>query len=104
MVKAGTIRLIGDSFPRGVFDEPGGSWRDVYCTIRSVSQTEAYEAMGHGLSPEYRFVLAHDFEYQGEKMCEYDGQLYRIIRTYAPDGSDGIELTVERMEGNAYVG
>lgn len=103
MIKATTVRLIGDSMARGVFDPPGGSWRDVYCTIRSVSQTEAYEAMSHGLDVEYRIRLEHDFEYQGEKFCELDGQLYRIIRPWAGE-ADGIELTLARVEGNSYVG
>ena len=74
--------------------------RTVKCTELGVSMTEAYQAMGLGLSPEMKIVLAHDFEYGGEPLCEVHGVRFRIIRTYITE-DDGIELTVQREAGNA---
>ena len=56
--------------------------------------------MGIGLNPEMKVILSHDFEYQGESLCEVKGIRYRIIRTYATE-TDGIELTLQRVAGNA---
>ena len=61
---------------------------------------EAYQAMGIGLNPELKVILAHDFEYLGERKCELAGMRYNIIRTYITE-TDGIELTLQREAGNA---
>lgn len=96
MVRADVLTLIsGIPEARGRFEEVSEVRRVVYCTIRSVGMREAYEAMSHGLRPEWVFVLSHSFEYRGEKECEYKGVRYRIIRTYVTE-ADGIELTAER--------
>jgi len=80
---------------RGIFEEKQEERREVFCTIKSVGMREAYEAMGAGFHPEKVFRLAHAFEYQDEKRCEYKGIEYRIIRTYVTD-DNGIEITAER--------
>ena len=85
---------------RGRFDSPIETPRDVYCTVRSVGMREAYEAMSHGLRPEWVFELTHSFEYQGEKLCEYRGVRYHVLRTYITE-ADGIEITVERGNDHA---
>ena len=101
MMKAGIVTLIGESpEARGVLDEKTESTRDVYCTVRSVGQSEIYQARATGLSPELKLILAHDFEYQGEALCEVDSVRYSILRTYVTE-TDGIELTLERVRGNA---
>ena len=103
MVRADIVTLIGDlPGAHGVLDAPMQSFRDVYCEVKSVSQTEAYQARATGLNPEFRLVLSHSFEYKGEQRCTFRGINYRIIRTYMTE-SDGIELTVQREEGNAHV-
>lgn len=101
MLHADVLTLIAETpAEKGVFDTATQTERQVLCTVRSVGMREAYEAMGHGLHPEWVFVLAHDFEYQGEIKCAYHGVNYRVIRTYVTE-SDGIEITVERS--NAHV-
>lgn len=96
MVRADVLTLIADSpAAHGRFDAPTEQRRQVYCTVRSVGMRESYEAMSHGLRPEYVFVLTHSFEYSGEKRCEFHGVTYHVIRTYVNE-SDGIEITVER--------
>jgi len=96
MVRADVLTLITDS-PKahGRFDAPTEERRQVYCTVRSVGMREAYEAMSHGLRPEWVFQLTHSFEYQGEKRCIFRNEEYHVIRTYVTD-ADGIEITVER--------
>lgn len=103
MVRADVVILIAERpNAHGVFDDPLLDYRDVYCEVKSVSQTEAYQARATGLNPEFRLVLSHSFEYKGEKLCEFRNIRYNIIRTYVNE-SDGIELTVQRVEGNADV-
>lgn len=96
MVRADVLTLISETpEAHGRFDEPTETRRDVYCTVRSVGMREAYEALSHGLRPEWVFVLTHSFEYQGEKRCEFRGLPYTVLRTYVTE-ADGIEITVER--------
>ena len=101
MLKANVLTLISVSpEAAGVGTEPTESTRDVYCTVRSIGQQEAYLAMGQGLNPELKVILAHDFEYEGEGLCELDGVRYEILRTYITE-TDGIELTLQRVSRNA---
>lgn len=96
MVRADVLTLIVESpQAHGVHESITASERTVLCTVRSVGMTESYTAMGHGLAPEWVFVLTHAFEYEGEKRCRFQGVDYRIIRTYVTE-ADSIELTVER--------
>ena len=96
MVRADVITLIEEiQGAHGRFDEASELRRQVFCTVRSVGMRESYEALSHGLRPEWVFVLTHSFEYQGEKRIEYHGDEYTVLRTYVTD-ADGIEITVER--------
>ena len=101
MMKAGIATLIRVSpEAEGVGTERAEIRRDVYCTVRSIGMQEAYQAMATGLNPEMKIILAHDFEYQDEPLLEYAGKRYTILRTYITE-ADGIELTVQRVTGNA---
>lgn len=100
MVKADVLTLIKETpASHGRFDTSTETQRTVYCTVRSVGMREAYEALSHGLAPEWVFVLTHDFEYEGEKRCIFRGVEYRVLRTYVNE-NDGIEITVERGNQN----
>jgi len=101
MMKANVVDLITVSpEAAGVGTEPTEVKRTVYCTIRSIGMQEAYQAMGIGLNPELKVILAHDFEYGGERLCEIMGVRYRVLRVYVTE-TDGIELTLQREAGNA---
>ena len=101
MMKANVADLIAVSpEAAGVGTDPVETKRTVYCTVKSIGMQEAYQAMGIGLNPELKIVLAHDFEYGGEPLCEIGGERYRILRTYITE-TDGIELTLQRVDGNA---
>lgn len=96
MQRADIIYLIGETpAAHGVFATHTQVKRKVYCQIRSVGRSEMYQAMSAGHVPEYIFALSHNFEYKNEKLAEYNGELFNIIRTYATP-TNGIDLTVER--------
>ena len=101
MMKSDVLYLIReDPAAHGVGVDPAETSRKVYCTLKSIGQQEAYQAMGQGLRPELKVILAHDFEYGGEAYCELNGVRYFILRTYITE-ADGIELTLQRVTGNA---
>jgi SPP1 family predicted phage head-tail adaptor len=100
MMKANVVDLITVSPEAGgVGTEPTETKRTVYCTVKSIGQQEAYLAMGQGLNPELKVILAHDFEYEGEGLCELEGVRYEILRTYITE-VDGIELILQRVARN----
>lgn len=68
--------------------------RQVFCRKASIGQKEFYQAHALGLQPEMKFVLADHLEYQGETLVEYDGQRFRLLRTYRT--GQELELTVYR--------
>lgn len=104
MVRADTVILVEEKpGAHGVFDEPELVTRKAYCDVKSVGQTEAYQARAAGLNPELRLRIPHTFDYHGERRCIFRGVQYEIIRTYM-DENDGIELTIQRIDGNAAVG
>ena len=101
MVRANVADLITVSpEAAGVGTEPEETKRAVFCTVKSIGQQEAYLAMGQGLNPEWKVIVPHDFEYEGERLCEIGGVRYDILRTYITE-TDGIELTLQRVARNA---
>lgn len=94
MWRQGVLKLISETpGAHGIFDQPTENERMVFCVIRSVGSQEYYRAMENDLHPVLVFRLADYAEYQGEKICEFEDERYRVIRTYC-DGQ-AIELTVE---------
>ena len=62
--------------------------REVFCDKASIGQREFYQAHAVGLQPEMKLVLADHLDYNGEQLVEYDGQRFRVLRTYR----SGMEL------------
>ena len=56
--------------------------REVFCDNASIGQKEFYQAHAVGLKPEMKLVLADHLDYNGEQMVEYEGQRFRVLRTY----------------------
>ena len=73
------------------------NYREVFCQVDSVTQSEFFEGGRNGLNPEYRFTMFFA-DYQGERTVEYNGRRYGIYRTYQPR-TDIIELYAERKGG-----
>lgn len=94
------LKLIGENpAAHGVFEQYAPTERTVFCTVRSVGMSEAYQALSYGLHPQFVFTLSDYTDYQGEKICEYKGTRYRIVRTYR--NNQGIELTAEEVTHDA---
>lgn len=102
MTRAKAAYLIAESpAAHGIFDEPTETKRKIYCTEKSVGQTEVYQARATGLNPELKLILPHAFDYKGEKKLEYAGERWDILRTYRE--VDSMELTIQRETRNAEV-
>ena len=68
--------------------------RSVFCRQASIGQREFYQAHAVGLKPELRLVLSDYLDYNNEQLVEYDGQIYRVLRTYRT--GQELELVVYR--------
>lgn len=100
MMRADVIQLITENAAKhGVHTPVTETAREVYCTVRSASRSEFYTAMNAGIQPEYVFKLALAEDYQGERVVRYNGQKFRVIRTYMTE-DDGIEITCGRSDVN----
>jgi hypothetical protein len=67
---------------------------EVLCTLQSIGTQEFYQSSATEYHPEAKFILADYLDYNDETLAQYDGTLYRIIRTYR--AGKRLELTVER--------
>ncbi len=74
--------------------------RSVFAEIKSIGQSEFYQAQAVGLKPEIKFVLADYLDYQNEKKLRYQGfkeeaeEEYTILRTYR--NNNLLELVCKR--------
>lgn len=59
-----------------------GVSREVFAELRSIGQSEFYQAHAIDYHPELKFVLADHLDYQGETVVKHEGTLYRVLRTY----------------------
>jgi SPP1 family predicted phage head-tail adaptor len=94
------ITLIGYTIEK---DEIGQdvevpTYTDVLCGIKSIGRNEFYSAAQTGLKPSITFVI-HGYEYNGEKKVEFEGEKYKVIRTYMKDFEE-MELVCEKVIGN----
>lgn len=100
MMRPDVIDLITESASaHGVHDAVTETERTVFCTVRSVTRSEFYNALNAGVQPEVVFVLALAEDYQGERVVRWKGLKYRVVRTYMT-ADDGIEITCERSDVN----
>ena len=76
------------------------STRDIFATLKSISQSEFYQAQAAGLKPEVKFVIADYLDYEDEKVIRYTPygastpEEYRVLRTYR-DGNT-LEIVCKR--------
>lgn len=94
-----TLYLLTTTYTENAYGVPVPSCTktEVFCERSSISRSEFFEAGRNGLNPQFMFTVFKG-DYQGETICEYEGQTYSIYRTYETD-SDYIELYVERKGG-----
>jgi hypothetical protein len=71
-----------------------GERREVFAKQDSIGMTEFYQAAATDYRPEFKFTLADYYDYNGETFAEYDGKIFRVMRTYRK--GQEIELTLTR--------
>lgn len=98
MLRSDIVVLIGETpEARGIYDAPTPSRRTVFVTVDGVGLTEVYTAMAQGFRPEIKFHLELAEDYERERILEYHGELYSVIRTQLDrEGGDGITLVCQR--------
>ncbi len=69
------------------------SERDVMAKLKSIGQSEFYQAATSGYKPELKFELADYLEYKNEPLVRWMGMQYKILRTFRTV-TNAIELTV----------
>ena len=73
---------------------------DVYVQPRGVYQAEFYNAAQAGLHPSITFVLTNKEDYKGERLIEWGGKSYNVIRTDWNAQRDSISLICEERVHN----
>ena len=73
---------------------------DVYVMPRGVYNAEFYNAAQAGLHPSITFELTNRADYNGEKIIEWEGKDYNIIRTDWNAQRDKINLICEERVNN----
>lgn len=79
LIKLITVTETTDRYGRTVTTEAS---KELFAAVRSITQSEFYQAQAVGLKPEYKFVIADYLEYNNEKIVEYNGIRYSVKRTY----------------------
>lgn len=74
--------------------------KEVYVIPRTVFNAEFYSAAQAGLHPSITFDIANRADYDGEKLIEFEGCLYNIIRTDWNAQRDQISLVCEERVEN----
>ena len=91
--------LISKSYEADALNQliPVDHKREVFCTIKSLQQSEWFAAGNAGLKAKFRIDVFSD-DYAGETQVEVDGVRYEIYRTYQAQ-NDWIELYLEKKAG-----
>ena len=90
--------------PITTYDEYGNevitySDNQVYVMPRVVYNAEFYNAAQAGLHPSITFVLTNKADYNGERLIEWEGKSYNVIRTDWTAQRDKISLICEERIG-----
>lgn len=99
----GTAKLI--KYNGLTFDKYGNAVknateRTVYVMPRGVYASEFYNAAQLGIKPSITLEMSNRAEYENEKIVEYNGVLYDVIRVDWNAQRDGISLVCEERAGN----
>lgn len=68
-----------DEYGDDIFEEERS---EVFVNVKSVKYSEFYSAHIAGFNPEIIFEIADYYDYKGQPLIEYDGEIYKVIRTY----------------------
>lgn len=53
-----------------------------FAKVKSIGQSEFYQAQAQGLKPEIKFVLADYLDYDNQEEVIYNGFRYKVLRTF----------------------
>lgn len=73
---------------------------EVFVQPRGVYQAEYYNAAQIGLKPSITLTISNRDDYSGQKVVEYEGTEYSVIRTDWNAQRDSISLICEERVGN----
>lgn len=73
---------------------------EVFVQPRGVYQSEFYNAAQLGLKPSLTLFLSNREDYSNEKVLEYEGREYDVIRVDWSAQRDGISLVCEERVNN----
>lgn len=93
------------SYGASTFDEYGNESivtdkTDVFVRPRGVYQSEYYNAAQLGLKPTITLEIANREDYNDEKVLEYRGKVYTVIRVDWSAQRDSISLVCEERTNN----
>lgn len=93
------------SNPTATYDDYGNEVttyfeRTVFVKTRSVYQSEFYNAAHLGIQPSIVLTISNRADYHGEKLVEFHGRDFDVIRADWSNGRDAISLTLAERIGN----
>lgn len=59
-----------------------------FAKIKSIGQSEFYQAQAQGLKPEIKFVLADYLDYENQEEVVYNGFRYKVLRTFRTETNE----------------
>lgn len=92
------LELVSEAETTDAYGDPAivENSRVVFCTVKSIGEKEFYHAHAVGLQPEIKFVLEDYYDYGGEMYIVYNGDRYKVLRTYRTGNK--MELTCYRED------
>lgn len=70
----------------------------VFVLTRGVYQSEFYSAAQLGLTPSIVLIISNRMDYAGQKIVEFHGEDYDVIRADWNNGQDSISLTLNQRQ------
>lgn len=53
-----------------------------FAKVKSIGQSEFYQAQAQGMKPEIKFVFADYLDYDNQEEVVYNNFVYKVLRTY----------------------
>lgn len=94
------IKYDSPTYDEYLNEVPTETRTEVFVQPRGVYQAEFYNAAQMGLKPSLTLFLANRDDYSGEKVLEYEGRDYDVIRVDWNAQRDGISLICEERVKN----
>lgn len=102
MTRDDVCELVAESpETHGVFENRTETHRPVFCQILSIGRYDYWRAKDNNMDLDLVFRLSHAIDYQGERWIIFNGDRYKIDRTYVTDDG-GIELTATKTPPDHY--